>query len=322
MKLRVALAQINPTVGDLLGNSSLVRSNCSLALAQGAHVIVFPEMILTGYPVEDLATRPSFQQASRAAISELATTIARDGNSDLVAVVGYLDATPQGPQNAVAVIHGGEVTARYVKRHLPNYGVFDEYRNFISGISSLVVRIHGVDVGIAICEDIWIDGDVLQDLVSRRPGLVVVPNGSPFERNKDDVRLALVQKRALEIGAPLAYVNMTGGQDDLVFDGDTIVVDAMGEVIARTPQFEDGLVVVDLEVALMTSEPDVVISHSPVILERPISPDIAARLDDREEIWQALVIGLRDYVEKNGFKKCGAWPFRRHRLSSCRCARN
>ena len=298
MKLRIALAQVNPTVGDLAANAALVRTNVATAQEAGAHIVVFPEMVLTGYPVEDLALRPSFQIASQGAIAELAAQL----TGEIVAIVGYLDQVDGAPQNMVAVISGGAIKARYAKCHLPNYGVFDEFRNFVPGDKTLVVRIHGVDVGIAICEDLWIDGGITSQLAARKPGLVIVPNGSPYERNKDDVRLALVTKRARQAGAPLVYVNMTGGQDDLVFDGDSIVVDGGGSVIARAPQFEDGVAVVDIDVATKTSSPDVVISEDEVSVARALVPGIAVRLDDREEIWQALVIGLRDYVEKNGFR--------------------
>jgi NAD+ synthase (glutamine-hydrolysing) len=291
MKLSVALAQINPTVGDLNGNSALIMNSVAEAKGAGAHIIVFPEMIVTGYPVEDLALRPSFQDASIAAVEKIASQI----TGDIVAVVGYLD---RGPQNAVAVIHEGKIKARYVKRHLPNYGVFDEFRNFTPGTSDLVVRIHGVDVAVAICEDIW---HSMASIASRTPGLVVVPNGSPFERNKDDVRLALVQKRAREIKAPLAYVNMTGGQDDLVFDGDTIVVDKDGQLLARAPQFDDTLVVVEIDCQKASSTPDVVISTDDAKAASGSSV-IAPRLSDEAEMWQGLVIGLRDYITKNGFK--------------------
>ena len=292
MKLRVALAQINPTVGDLAGNARLIAQSVQSAQAQGANLIVFPEMIVTGYPVEDLALRPSFQAASIRAIEEIAAGI----KGDIVAVVGYLD---QGPKNAVAVIHDGKIKARYVKRHLPNYGVFDEFRNFVAGDQNLVVRIHGVDVAVAICEDIW---HSLEAIAARTPGLLVVPNGSPFERNKDDVRLALVQKRAKEIGAPVAYVNMTGGQDDLVFDGDSIVVGTDGNVLARTAQFDDQLIVVDIDCTEGSSRPDVVISEEPTAHTDSLQSSIAAPLSDEAEMWQGLVMGLRDYVGKNGFK--------------------
>ena len=292
MKLRVALAQINPTVGDLAGNAGLIADSVKSAQEADANLIVFPEMIVTGYPVEDLALRPSFQAASIRAVEEIAASII----GDIVAVVGYLD---QGPRNAVAVIHDGKIRATYVKRHLPNYGVFDEFRNFVAGDQTLVVRIHGVDVAVAICEDIW---HSLDSIATRTPGLLVVPNGSPFERNKDDVRLALVQKRAKEIGAPVAYVNMTGGQDDLVFDGDSIVVEQDGSVLARTAQFDDQLIVVDIDCAQGTSRPDVVISEELTTSSTPTNSSIATPLSDEAEMWQALVMGLRDYVGKNGFR--------------------
>ena len=292
MKLRVALAQINPTVGDFAGNAALIHEAVSEAANDGAHVVVFPEMIVTGYPVEDLALRPSFQAASIAAVEKIASTI----TSDIVAVVGYLD---HGPKNALAVIHQGQIKARYFKQYLPNYGVFDEFRNFKPGDKNLIVRIQGVDVAVAICEDIWHSVDAI---TARRPGLLVVPNGSPFERNKDDVRLALVQKRAQEIGAPIAYVNMTWGQDDLVFDGDTIVVDADGGVLARSAQFVDQMLIVDIECSESTSTPDLEISWTPNKSVQPLDGQVAVRLSDEEEMWQALVIGLRDYVSKNGFR--------------------
>ena len=296
MKLRVALAQINPTVGDLAGNAALVAKYTSDAVKASADVVVFPEMVLTGYPVEDLAMRASFRSASKNALAQLVLAL----DPAIVSVVGYLDESPTGaPQNNVAIIHGAKVVATYTKRHLPNYGVFDEFRNFVPGDSTLVVRVKGVDIGIAICEDIW---HSLADLAARKPGLVLVPNGSPYERNKDDARLALVQKRAEEVGAPLAYVNMTGGQDDLVFDGDTIVVDAQGSVISRAAQFEDQLIVVDIESATQTSKPDYVISESGAEASDVVAPAVAPRMSDHQEIWNALVMGLRDYVAKNKFR--------------------
>ena len=297
MKLRLALAQVNPTVADLAGNAALIKQSVDHAVAAGAHIAIFPEMVLTGYPVEDLALRPSFQVASKSALTALASTL----DKKIVSIVGYLDQVDGKPQNMVAVIAGGQVKARYAKCHLPNYGVFDEFRNFVAGDSTLVVRIHGVDVGIAICEDLWIDGGITAKLAERTPGLVIVPNGSPYERAKDDVRLALVTKRAREAKAPLAYVNMTGGQDDLVFDGDSIVVNSDGAVTARAPQFEDGVMIVDVDVAPGTSTPDVIISEDSVEIAKPSIPGIAHRLGYEEEMWNAIVVGLRDYVTKNGF---------------------
>jgi len=302
-QIRIALAQINPTVGDLDKNADLISKYAFDATNAGATLIVFPEMVLTGYPVEDLANRASFRAASIAAVEKLATRINQEGNGDLTLLVGYLGESPSGrPQNCVAVIYRGEILATYIKHHLPNYGVFDEYRNFAPGNHSLVVRVAGVDIGVAICEDIWQAGGPVAELAKRNIGLLLVPNGSPFEANKDDARLALVQQRAIELSAPLAYVNMTGGQDDLVFDGDTIVVGSQGELIARAPQFEDGLMIIDLDVKLASGDPDLIISNTPLPKYKANIPGVARRLGDEDEIWQGLVIGLRDYVEKNNFK--------------------
>ena len=299
-QLRVALAQVNPTVGALAANTELVLEYAGKASAAGAHLLVFPEMVLTGYPVEDLALRQSFRSASKQALASLAARLVDYG--EIVSVVGYLEESAnKRPQNAVAIIYRGQVVATYIKHHLPNYGVFDEFRNFVAGDKSLVVRIHSVDVGVAICEDIWREQGPVSELAARTPGLVVVPNGSPFERNKDDLRAALVKRRAREIASPLLYVNMTGGQDDLVFDGDSIAVAAQGDLIARAPQFFDGLMVVDVDVKLGTSTPDVVISDDRVPGYLKLIHGAASRLEPEAEIWQALVVGLRDYVNKNGF---------------------
>ena len=302
-QIRVALAQINPTVGDLKKNADLISKHAFDAANAGAVIVVYPEMILTGYPVEDLANRASFREASIAAVNELATRINNEGNGDLTLLVGYLGQSDAGkPQNCVAVIYRGEIVATYIKHHLPNYGVFDEYRNFTPGAHSLVIRVCGVDIGIAICEDIWQSGGPVAELAMRNIGLLLVPNGSPYEVNKNDARLSLVKQRALEVGAPLAYVNMTGAQDDLVFDGDTIVVSGIGELIARAPQFEDGLMIIDLDVKIASSDPDLIISAAPILKYKKIVPGVARRLGDLEQIWQGLVIGLRDYVLKNNFK--------------------
>ena len=299
-QLRVGLAQVNPTVGAFDSNSELILDYAGKAASAGAHILVAPEMALTGYPVEDLANRATFRRASKTALYSLAQRLGDYG--DLVSIIGYLEESEsRRPQNAVAVIHHGAVVARYIKHHLPNYGVFDEFRNFVPGEKSLVVRIHGVDVGIAICEDIWREKGPVAELAARSVGLVLVPNGSPFERNKDDVRAGLVRRRAREIGAPLLYVNMTGGQDDLVFDGDSIAVSATGELIARAPQFDDGLMIVDLDAKALTSVPDFVISEERIGGYLKINHGIAPRLEIEGEIWQALVVGLRDYVQKNGF---------------------
>jgi NAD+ synthase (glutamine-hydrolysing) len=302
-QLRIALAQINPVVGDLAGNAELIKGEVKKALINKADVIVFPEMALNGYPVEDLALRPAFMQASKNKITELAKEFKELGAGDLLAVVGYLDEGIK-PLNAVALIHDGAVKARYVKHHLPNYGVFDEFRNFAPGSESLVVRFKGVDIGLAICEDIWQEVGPVSELATRHPGLVLVPNGSPYERNKDDARLALVKKRVAQIGATLVYVNMVGGQDDLVFDGDSLVVNQNGDLISRSAQFETRLSYVDIALPVNSSSPDAIISEQEAgeLLPEIAVNQIEERMGDMQEIWSALVTGLRDYVLKNGFK--------------------
>ena len=300
VKIRIASAQINPVVGDIAGNTSLIKSAIEGAHSQGAQILLFPEMAMTGYPVEDLALRPAFRRASIAAVAELAKTAEKIGAGEILMVVGYLDEGPE-PQNAVALIHRGSVVATYVKRHLPNYGVFDEFRNFVPGQGTLMVRCCGADVAIAICEDIWQDSGVVPEIAARKPGLVLVANASPYERKKDDRRLALVQKRAREFGAPLVYVNQVGAQDDLVFDGDSVIVDAEGKVLARAPQFEEQVFITDIEVESATSKPDLDLHCDYKPAQPPVAPMVAERLSDEAEIWAALEMGIRDYVSKNGF---------------------
>jgi NAD+ synthase (glutamine-hydrolysing) len=295
------MAQVNPVVGDIEGNAALIKASVEQSLSSDVDVVVFPEMVLTGYPVEDLALRPAFRKASIDRLSILAKEIADLGGAEILVVVGYLDERDK-PQNAVALIHGGSVKATYIKHHLPNYGVFDEFRNFGPGKGTLIARFRGIDIGIAICEDIWQDQGPMAELARRTPGIVLVPNGSPYERNKDDVRLSLVQRRVVQIGAPMIYVNMTGAQDDLVFDGDSLAVGSNQEVLARSAQFKSALTIVDVPVIEKSSTPDVVIDETPVKVRTTIAADVAERLSDQEEVWEALVMGLGDYVRKNGFK--------------------
>ena len=316
--LRIALAQVNPVVGDLGGNAALVRDYSARAAAQGADLVAFPEMMLTGYPIEDLALRPSFQRASRIATQQLAADLDADGLGELPVIVGRLNyrdeprealGVPRGePLNAAAVLQHGQIRGRYAKHFLPNYGVFDEYRYFVPGNDSLVVRVGGVDIALAICEDLWQDGGPVARVRSNGAGLLLVLNGSPFEVAKHDARLAICRKRAAEAGCTLAYVNMTGGQDELVFGGDSIIVSEEGEVLARAPQFDDHLLVVDLELpaspareSLPDGGPVVDLGpargHKPPIPAEPISP----RLSDIASMYEAARVGLRDYVGKNGF---------------------
>ena len=324
-QLRLALNQIDSTVGDLAGNAEAIVHWTRHAAEQGAHLVAFPEMVLTGYPVEDLALRSSFVEASRDALRALAGRLAAEGFGGLPVIVGYLDRSerdrprlgrPAGsPENAAAVLYGGEVVLRFAKHHLPNYGVFDEYRYFVQGDTMPVVRVHGVDVALAICEDLWQDGGRVPATRSAHAGLLVSINASPYERDKDDTRLELVRKRAQEAGCTTAYLAMMGGQDELVFDGDSIVVDAAGEVVARAPQFSEGSVILDLDLPAASADAPtgvvddglridrVVLSEEPLpAYERELTGGYANRLDDDEEVYSALVVGLRAYAAKNGFR--------------------
>jgi len=322
-QLRIALGQINPTVGALEDNAALIFDTVRQAAEQGAHLVVLPEMALTGYPIEDLAFRPSFVDASRAAVAALAGRLADEGLGEVAVVTGFLDRSntpvsrpgaPAGsPQNAVAVLYAGDVVARQAKHHLWNYGVGDEIRNFVPGDTISIVQVRGVDVAVAICEDIWQDGpSAAAD--AAEAGLLIVPNGSPYERNKDDVRFELCARRAREGACALAYVNLVGGQDELVFDGDSLVVDANGALVARSPRFVPDLLVVDLDLPAATApmpDPDTafhgltvrrhILDGEPVAAYEPAPPAVAAPLDDLAEVYAALVLGLSDYVHKNGF---------------------
>ncbi|MEY3734361.1 MAG: hypothetical protein RL347_1720, partial [Actinomycetota bacterium] len=308
-RLRLALVQANPTVGDLVGNMGKAIDGVAAAVEQGAQLVALPEMFVTGYPIEDLALRPSFQEASRAAVDRLARFLVDDGCGDIPVVVGYLDRLEDGddrlgrprgaPINAAAVLQHGRVVARYVKHHLPNYGVFDEFRYFVPGDEPCVLRVAGVDVALAICEDMWQEGGTVA--LARGSGLLLVLNGSPYERNKDDVRLDLCQRRAAETGAVVAYVNMTGGQDELVFDGDSLIVRPDGTVLARAAQFVDEILVADLELPAGTRVDAVDLGDPPSRTQAAVPERIAPRASDLEEVYDALVVGLRDYVEKNNF---------------------
>ncbi|MFE7747451.1 NAD+ synthase [Streptomyces sp. NPDC057428] len=323
-QLRLALNQIDATVGDISGNAESIVRWTRHAAEQGAHLVAFPEMVLTGYPVEDLALRSSFVEASREALRTLASRLVDEGFGELPVVVGYLDRSehtavrygqPAGsPRNAAAVLHRGRIALNFAKHHLPNYGVFDEFRYFVPGDSMPVVRVHGIDVALAICEDLWQDGGRVPAARAAGAGLLLSINASPYERDKDDTRLELVRRRAQEAGCTTAYLAMIGGQDELVFDGDSIVVDKDGEVIARAPQFAEGSVILDLDLpAASAGAPSgtvadglridhVVLSEEPLpSYEAELTGGYAERLDDDEELYSALVVGLRAYAAKNGF---------------------
>ncbi|MES2169285.1 MAG: NAD(+) synthase, partial [Actinomycetota bacterium] len=326
-RLRLALGQTNPVVGDLDGNATQILAAAKRASAAGADLFAVGEMALSGYPIEDLASRPSFLAAAHDHVRVLAKQLLDAGLGDLPVIVGHPDGpyeprllgTSNAPtaiaRNRASVLQHGHVKADYSKHHLPNYSVFDEYRIFIPGDELLVLRIKGADVALIICEDLWRDGGPVAKVLEADAGLLVVINASPFERDKDDVRLPLVTRRAVETDTIVAYVNIVGGQDDLVFDGDSVVVSPSGEILARAPQFTEHLLVVDLEVAEASGSvlPDRVTrvelaspsgpsTGSGTSTSSVIATDIAVPPDDREQVWNALVLGLRDYVEKNGFR--------------------
>ncbi len=317
--LRVALGQTNPRVGDMTANAAGIVAMARDALAQGADLVAFPEMSLTGYPIEDLALRPEFLARAHQHLETLAATLAAEGLANVPVIVGF----PSGPlrdrarhvehaiaHNSAAVLADGRVIGVYNKHHLPNYSVFDEYRIFRSADGVTILRVNECDVALAICEDIWHDHGPVEAIAAEQPGLMLVINGSPFERDKDDVRVPLVARRAEQTRAHVAYVNMVGGQDDLVFDGDSFVTGPGGLVIARAPKFVEHLLVVDLElpdarVRAGQHGANVTVIDLPVVA-REHPPLVAASADEtmtdaREAVWNALVLGLRDYVTKNGF---------------------
>ena len=342
--LRVALAQVNSTVGDITGNAAAIRRWSRAAADEGAQLVAFPEMMLTGYPIEDLVFRDSFVDASKSALRTLAADLAADGLGDLAVVVGYVDADGPAPissaavpgsgrRDASALLLGGEVAATYFKHHLPNYGVFDEERYFEPGTSLTVVRFGGIDIALTVCEDIWQAGGPFAAARRAGVGMVININASPYELDKDDIRLPLVKRRAAEAGATVAYVNMVGGQDELVFDGDSVIVTAGGELLTRAAQFTEQLLIHDLELPAAGTTPNTP-GQAPPLTTRsgeslrgeeeadddmsirrvdiaqppreagggPADGGIAERLGDEAEIWSALTTGLRDYVNKNGFR--------------------
>ena len=290
--VRIALAQIDTCVGDLAANTQAVLDWTRQGAQAGADLVAFPEMTVTGYPIEDLALRASFRRGAQAALEAAAARLDADGLGEIVVVVGSVgeqtrqdDGAPARPTNQAVVLQHGQVQARYDKHHLPNYGVFDEYRIFVPGASACVVEVRGRPVGLVICEDIWQDGGPVAAMADADLALLLVINGSPFEEGKGHLRTELAAQRAGELGAPVAYVNMVGGQDDLVFDGGSFVVGADGAVLARAPQFVEHLLVWDLA----DDGADAARSR------------IAPHLDPDEEIYRAAVTGLAGYIRKNGF---------------------
>lgn len=292
--VRLALAQTNPIVGGIRANAQAAFEAVAAAAKNQADLVLFGEMAITGYPIEDLAARASFIEQADLAVTELAKKLNSSGYGDIAVIIGHPKLAEDRDahswaiaQNCASVLLAGKIVGTYAKHHLPNYSVFDEYRIFVPGNDLLSFEHKGLKFSTLICEDIWQSGGPVAQLSTSNTDVVLVLNGSPFEIDKDDRRQALVRDLALTNNAAVAYVNLVGGQDDLVFDGDSLVVDASGKLIGRAKQFEADLTFFDIQ-----TKSDISIFGEPRV----------SKNDDHEQIWNALVLGLRDYVTKNGFK--------------------
>ena len=280
-RLRIALGQLNLLVGDVAGNAAKMIAAARRARDElKADVVLFPELALSGYPPEDLLLRPDLSVRVELALGEMLKEI--DG---IDVIVGYPKRQYGKLFNAASLLRGGGVAATYFKHCLPNYGVFDEKRYFAEGTDPCVLDIRGTPVGVTICEDVWDRGPVEQS-VNAGARLVVNLNASPFHKNKGKERFEAVARRARGNGVPIVYLNLVGGQDELVFDGDSFVVDGRGSLTQRTPAFMEGLYLTEIETGGQATP-----------VAAPISPD----LSEEESVYSALVLGVRDYIEKNGF---------------------
>jgi NAD+ synthase (glutamine-hydrolysing) len=279
--VRIALGQLNITVGDLDGNVARMSEWTARASSAGADLICFPELAVTGYPPEDLILRSEFRRDTIAALDRLAAETA----GRCAVLVGFVDDTPQGARNAAAVLTGGYVASRYHKIKLPNYGVFDEKRYFVPGGAGCIARIGGSTVGVSICEDAWTPGAPFDAYAAAGVEVLTNINASPYHRHKTSERVDICRARARETGAWVVYVNAVGGQDELVFDGGSMVVSPDGEVAAHAAMFEEDLLVVEIDGHTASAEP------------RDPWPSGPA------EVYGALVLGLGDYVRKNGFRE-------------------
>ncbi len=313
-KVRIALAQINPVVGDIPGNTKKIISYMKRARKKHADIIAFPELAVTGYPPEDLLLKPHFIQDNIDAAHKIASA-----SKGITAIVGFVDRN-NGIYNAAGVMSGGRIVDVYHKKHLPNYGVFDEYRYFKAGRTYPVYDFGGVLLGVNVCEDIWMEkGPAMVQALSGAE-IIININASPFHMGKTMFRESLIKARNFECGAAIVYVNMAGGQDELVFDGSSLVVDAEGRLAAKGKSFSEDLLVVDIDVpaakkrsaasekralkACMRrgeSVEMITIPQSPGRSKPPFRKRRLKRLSEQEEVYNALMLGTHDYVRKNGF---------------------
>ena len=321
--LRVALAQINSTVGDIRGNACRISDQIARARDEGAALVVFPELALTGYPPEDLLLKTSFLDAARTALRELATE-----TKGIVAVVGYPEQA-EDVYNTAAVLADGAVVAGYRKMYLPNYGVFDEQRYFQSGAEGAIVEVNGVPIGISVCEDIWEPGPPAMSEALAGAQVIINLSASPYRAGYGARRERMLTQRAVDYLAAVVFVNTVGGQDELVFDGHSLAIDQDGRVLARAPQFEESLTLCTIDPRAIAAarlrdtrhrvnvrrqrrttgiaEPPVftlaTLETEPVAEPAVVSGELAPTLGPQAEIYAALRTGLRDYVEKNGFER-------------------
>jgi NAD+ synthase (glutamine-hydrolysing) len=321
--LRLALAQINPCVGDLGGNADAVIERCRQASQAGADLVLFPEMALTGYPVEDLALRDTFVDASRKTLADLAGRLGDAGLGDLVVLVGYLDRSTEvditdgagsRPVDAAAVLHRGDVVCRSAKQCPSDYEIFDEVHIFAPGSGLTVIRVAGVDIALAVGEDLSAEGG--RAALARDAGarLLAVINASPYDRDHGS-RDRLIRRRAQDAGCPVAYVNCIGGQGEVVFDGDSMIADGNGVIVGRAPLFKQMLLVADLDVAAGQDAADTADQSGDAAIRRysitdahngpdqSRAPQTAAPQPIEQTTYQALLLGLRDYLVKNRFRQ-------------------
>jgi NAD+ synthase (glutamine-hydrolysing) len=299
--LRIALAQINTTVGDLAGNERKIYASIHKAKVMGADIVAFPELAVTGYPPEDLLYKPHFIDSNIQAVQALAEKV-----TGIVAIVGFVDKKGGKIYNAAAIISDGKVKGIYRKEELPNYGVFDEKRYFSPGKDNVLFMVNGVAVGINICEDIWLDGGNYLKQAQAGVDLIINISSSPYEAGKVHAREAMLRRRVQETNTFLCYANLVGGQDELVFDGGSFIFHPNGELVAFGKQFEEDLLIADLDTAPRTSQ--LLVDAIDVSFKKgktavpAIRPNPIKHLDETEEMYRALVLGTRDYVTKNGFK--------------------
>jgi len=299
--IRVALAQLNFRLGDFDSNVASITEAYDQSLEREADVVVFSELAVCGYPPEDLLLKQRFLEDARAALEDIAAR-----TSDAVAVVGFPEQEGQHIYNSAAVCHQGAVKGIYRKQLLPNYSVFDEKRYFSPGTSAgPIVQIAGVMVGISICEDQWFDEGPLNDQITSGVGLAISLNASPYQRGKDADRASTIIERVTSHKIPVVYVNQVGGQDELIFDGSSFVANSQGELVARLPQFEEAVQLVDLDVDECSSDglPVIVTSTKQKTKSAIAEPVVVEGDETIAEVWNALVLATRDYVNKNGFSE-------------------